>query len=505
MAVNPLGGLTQRQFQNRIIRDPEWYIREVLGQKHVWDKELEIVKAVLDGAQIRTAVRGCVSSGKTVAGAIAVHAFMDAFGPECEVYTTAPTYRQTQKFLWKHIRLIHKRAKIRRGGTIPPERPYWKIDDDWFALGFSPKDPDTVHGAHAPNILILIDEMQGVKQELIEAAENALAGGNARMLGMFNPNADPGDEAYECAHKKQDIYNNIKISAYDTPNVKAGRTVINGMIELARIKEWEKTYGRDSNFFRVKVLAEYPYQSEDALYPMTWIEKAMKREASTKGRRVIGSDVARGGKDTTSIVPMHGRAVQEIIILRGKDGVQVASRLKTEILERKAVKTFIDDIGVGSGPTDILRHDKDVTGIHGINVAHKAKDSERFDGLKAEISWGLRDAINPDSDHPISLPDDVELLAEMSAIRYDVKKGRIWVESKKELKKRLGKSPDKADGTILANYANGASVTIASASSDAVERPVQGDGARGRLFDGIAKESLARRRGPGRLRKRFGL
>ena len=509
MGVDPRVGLTFQQFQKRIIDDPEWYVREVLGNDQVWEKQLDILRAVLQAPKRRTAVRGCVASSKTVAGAMVVHAFMDAFGPECEVYTTAPTFRQTQKFLWKHIRLLHKNSLAPRGGKILPGRPDWRINDNWSATGFSPKDADAFQGAHAPNILIVIDEAQGVRQEIIEAAENALAGGRAHLLLLFNPNAGPGEEAYECNHSKRKLYTNIKISAYDTPNVKAGKTVINGMIERQAVDEWEDTYTKKSNFFRIKVLAEYPLQDKDALFPIGWIEKAMHRDPDDKGRVVIGCDVARGeseSADDSSIAPMHGRSVQELIIMHGKDGVQLAARLKIEIKERNAVKTFIDDIGVGAGPTDILKHDDEVTGIHGVNVGKKAKNKVRFDSLKAEIGWGLRDVLNPKADNRISLPLDQELLAELSSYQYDIKKGRIWVLDKASQKKKLGKSPDRGDSVILANYASTASITIASAAADPDGGMTSADGSqntrRDRLMSRLGKQrprGLGRRRGMDRF------
>ena len=469
---NPIKGFTLHEFQRRIINDPEWYIREVLGNEHVWEKQVDIVKSVLQHK--RTAVRGCVASSKTVAGAMAVHAFMDAFGPVAEVYTIAPTFRQTKKFLWKHIRMMHKKAIVPRGGKLLDTE--WKIADDWSAAGLSPKDPDALHGAHAENILIIIDEAQGVEQDMIDAAENAMAGGNAHLLILFNPNSSPGEEAYESFHKKLHLYNRITIAATDTPNVRAGRTIIPGMIEGHQVREWNQTYGWNSNFVRVKVRALFPKQDPDALIPIEWIEKAINREARLyeelsdidikKGiepwiKKVMGVDVANKGPDSSTLVKMFGRQVQPIIVLNGKDEVQVAGRIAKEVKDDGITKTCIEQDGLGVGVVDICRHEQ-VPGTQGIVIGSKARKPSRFPNKRSEMLWNVRESLNPHNDDPIGLPEgDLLLEGELSAIRFDQDgQGRNVVESTPALKARIKRSPDRLMGLNQAIAAGSASATI---------------------------------------------
>ncbi len=481
--------LTPSNLRKRTLESPEWYIREVLGQTP-WDKNIEIVRSVLQNR--RTAVAGCVGSGKSFSGALAVFAFLHMFAP-AEIYCTAPTFRQVKKIQFKEIRKIHKtaRAPLDDRKLLDTE---WKIDDDWFVLGFSPKNPDAIHGLHARNILIWIDEAQGVPQDVIEAAENAMAGGNARMLLTFNPNASQGEEAYEAAHSKRHLYNYIRIPADETPNVKAGRTIIPGMIEKYQRDEWVETYGWNSNFVRVKVRSLYPKQSADAVIPIEWIEKAMAREGS-EGRKVLGIDVARSLEgDRTVIAPMNGRRMEELIVIRGKDNVEVALRAESEAKARGAVRIYVDVVGIGSGVVDTLKRTLKVKGVRGINSHVNARDPKKFADLNSEMWWGFRESLNPKDPDPVSLPHDMELLGELSAFRWGPnRQGRTEVESKDEVKKRIkNKSPDKADAANLARYASASSGAIPSGGSSA--KP-GGDKAR------RTKSSGERFR---RLRDRFG-
>ena len=61
----------------------------------------------------------------------------------------------------------------------------------------------------------------------------------------------------------------------------------------------------------------------------------------------------------------------------------------------------------------------------------------------------------------ISIPDDPELVAELSTIQYTyTSKGLIQLEPKEQLKKRLKRSPDKADALVLAYYDAGSGLLI---------------------------------------------
>lgn len=54
----------------------------------------------------------------------------------------------------------------------------------------------------------------------------------------------------------------------------------------------------------------------------------------------------------------------------------------------------------------------------------------------------------------IALPPDDELLSELASVKYKVDaRGAIQIESKDEMRKRLGHSPDRADAVVLA-FAN---------------------------------------------------
>lgn len=408
---------------------------------------------------MKTLVVGCVSSGKTHGSAGLVLWFLFAFGPQSRVFCLAPTERQLKINLWGEIPRMKANARFSIGGDMMPLSLQYRISDDWFAMGFSPQDKMGVFGIHGPHDLLLIDDAQGLHQEIWDALENAMAGGTTKMMASCNPVVTSG-EIYEALTSKRGKYNVITIPAEETPNVKAGKVVIPGMITKEMMDNWIADYGWDSDFVRTKVRAILPKQEPDTLCPLDWIEAAMSREIRSTGHQcVLGVDVARFGDDDTVIFPLAGPQALPFKLLHGNDTMEIVGHVSNMIFVHNAIAVYIDVIGVGSGVVDRLhelqREGKipESVSIVGVNVGEKAGDETKFVNLRSEIWWGVREAIDPNGPVPISLPRNPALMAQLAAPKWHPQSDRrIRVESKDEMKKRVGKSPDIADALCLAAY-----------------------------------------------------
>jgi hypothetical protein len=84
-----------------------------------------------------------------------------------------------------------------------------------------------------------------------------------------------------------------------------------------------------------------------------------------------------------------------------------------------------------------------------INFGASASDSERYANARSELFFTLRERFRTNE---IALdPADRKLLRDVSTIKYRMtSKGQIQLESKADMKKRLGHSPDRADALALA-------------------------------------------------------
>ena len=106
----------------------------------------------------------------------------------------------------------------------------------------------------------------------------------------------------------------------------------------------------------------------------------------------------------------------------------------------------MDEGGLGGGVVDRLRELK--APVHGVQFGRKAPHPTRFANYRSEIFWELRRLLN---DRLIALPDNEELAAQLLSLRYDVSSsGQVWMESKRELRKKNLPSPDRADALALA-------------------------------------------------------
>ncbi|WCD56187.1 terminase large subunit [Caulobacter phage BL94] len=197
--------------------------------------------------------------------------------------------------------------------------------------------------------------------------------------------------------------------------------------------------------------------------PTAWVEAA---QARWKPKDVVpvmdalGVDVARGGDDETVIQARHeGNWYAPPKVYPGKStptGHETATF--TLMAQRDDAPINIDVIGVGASPYDILRVKPGVQ-ILGVNVSEASHATDKsgrllFSNLRSELWWKMREELDPDNNTGIALPPDDQggkkLKADLCAPRWMVKGRTVYIESRDELVKRLGRSADYGSAAILA-------------------------------------------------------
>lgn len=204
----------------------------------------------------------------------------------------------------------------------------------------------------------------------------------------------------------------------------------------------------------------YKIQDPFQVIPATWVRAAQQRWTSSSQPEVIkavGIDVARGGSDKTVIATLRVDRFDELFKYPGvstPDGQTVAVLANQVISDQKPV-VGIDVIGVGAAVFDAMQN----TGLHieGVNFGAGAIGTDKsgkfsFANVRACAYWKLREALDPDYNATLALPLDKELLGDLCAAKWSIKTGKIYIESKDEIIKRLGRSPDSADAVAIAFY-----------------------------------------------------
>lgn len=168
-----------------------------------------------------------------------------------------------------------------------------------------------------------------------------------------------------------------------------------------------------------------------------------------KDYRVLVCDPATT-YDECVIYVMHNYEIIDQMILVGEaDEMKIAGLMAALATKHKCLDIGGDSIGLGSG---IFSRLEEIGGyrIHRINSSNKSGD-EKFRNVRAEFYWKLMQKV---LDKQIHYPEDEELRRQLVNITYEVvdSSGLIKITKKDDLKKVLGRSPDRADAFAMGVY-----------------------------------------------------
>jgi phage terminase large subunit len=165
---------------------------------------------------------------------------------------------------------------------------------------------------------------------------------------------------------------------------------------------------------------------------------------------VVAADIARFGSDETIIAVRKGKRVRIAETYGGRDTMTTTGRILRVARElHAATKTrptiVVDDVGVGGGVSDRLREVAEFRTI-AFNAGASPRAPLDYPNRRSEVWFALAERL-PE----IDLDRDEQLAADLVGPRYTIdSRGRRVVEPKADTKKRLGRSPDRADAVLMA-------------------------------------------------------
>lgn len=210
--------------------------------------------------------------------------------------------------------------------------------------------------------------------------------------------------------------------------------------------------------FKAGLIAD-PWQ----IIPTDWVKLAQQRWRDRPKpdlpQSAIGVDVARGGDDQTVIACRYGDWLAPLHAYPGTatPNGQVTAAFVLQAREGETAVN-LDIIGVGAAAYDaLLQSDAPNLIVSPVNFGAGTTATDRtgqlgFANVRAEAWWHMREILDPVSGEAIALPDDAELLSDLCAPRWKPVARGIQVESKEDIVKRIRRSPDKGDATVLAFY-----------------------------------------------------
>lgn len=263
----------------------------------------------------------------------------------------------------------------------------------------------------------------------------------------------------------------------------------NGAVTVARSRTFIKSLLKDNVFLKgtgyaeklsgtaeplrsMLLLGDFTVRGEDHPYqviPTQWVLLAQQRWAERRvefeHRKRIGeplpqqlvrfADVAQGGMDTTVIADLYTEDYfDELITKPGRltpDGPAVAALL----LAGRKDNSLIGLDGTGGWAGDTMRTMKERHNIDCELVVSSRGSSGwtpdlrfKYANVRTEMWYEFREALNPDSLHQIALPPSTRLRAQLCAPHWFPRGKEMYIESKDDLRIRLGSSTDEADGVI---------------------------------------------------------
>lgn len=201
------------------------------------------------------------------------------------------------------------------------------------------------------------------------------------------------------------------------------------------------------------------------LIPTAWVKAAQARWTPEPPDGVpmcaLGVDVAQGGTDNNVIAARYDGWYAPLVVVPGKETPVGVSQAGLIVSQRRDGATVIIDCGGGYGGTAYADLKDNFESENPKVIAYKGseKSSARtkdrmleFGNRRSQVLWQFREALDPaqPGGSRIMLPEDPELVADLTSVRYEVRNKTIWAEPKEKLVKRLGRSTDKGDSACMA-------------------------------------------------------
>lgn len=359
--------------------------------------------------------------------------------PYSRVVIVAPQFeRQVRGVVFSELARLARRART----PLPLQLLAGQVSVtgyglSWGIVGLPATAPDRIEGQHAEGgLLLLLDETKGVPQDCFDALMGALTGGeDSRLVVASTPGGTSGP-FYRACTDQTGRWKVFRLSAEDS-----------SLVSPAWCADRGHDWGRESPLYQSRVQGEFADAGDGQLFGLALLEHAMGRPAVENGTVTVGVDVARSiSGDQNCIAVARGGKVERLVLWRSPDLMATVSRVAQEVAMTQSKTIRVDATGVGSGVVDRLRELR--FPVEEVHFGGAASDPTRFRNLRAELFWGLRESLESGA---AGLPDDDELVADLVGLRYAFDQaGRVIIEAKDETRRRLGRSPDRADAVALA-------------------------------------------------------
>lgn len=388
---------------------------------------------------------------------------------------TAPTIRQVTTVFFTELKRWIERAAfwIRDLLTVQTKKIYIAGDTKWFIEGMSASKPEALAGLHEEHMTVFFDEASGIMRSLWRTIAGTVSHQDSLWMAISNPTGRTS-AFFDCFHADRELWHTLTWNAEDTAR---DYDHIAGDNHI-RI---ERTFGRDSDAYRVSVLGEFPNMDSNAVISSEDLEKctdlgpnsqrfyklvAARHPLTGAPIQQIGIDLARHGPDESVIYARQGYAVvKEFMANHAEplDVIKMAFMMQRELGWSNADTVYVFDAGGLGNSLAKVFNDAGKAYVEFQNGGI-ARESGAFRNAITEAYFDLRKLTAASA---IYVPRDPRLFAQLTTRQYkwDTKDGvlaagRYALEKKDDYRDRLVRegavdvpsSPDRADALAMAFY-----------------------------------------------------
>jgi len=449
-------------FQAKYRNDPKGFVHDCVAFREgegPTPYQGEILERVLP--EQRVTVRGPHGLGKTALAAWLILWFaLTRDGDDWKTPSTASAWRQLTKYLWPEVRKWARRIRWEIVGRPPLDENTELLSlslklESGEAFALASKDVSAIEGAHATSLLYVFDEAKTIPDDIWDGAEGAFASpetGEALALAISTP-GEPQGRFYDIHRRKKGLED------WWVRHVSLEEAIEAGRIDREWAEQRKEQWTEKSAVYQNRVLGEFATSEEDGLISLAWVEAANQRwlEWADLGKPLegemtaVGVDVARSGSDKTVFALLYGDILTELRRYSKADTMETTGRAAAIL--NLGGPAIVDVIGVGAGVVDRLRElGKRVVPFNASERTDFLDSSGElgFVDTRSAAWWNLRELLEK---QPIALPidDDGKLVGDLTAPKWRVMSGgKVKVESKDDIRKRLNRSTDDGDAVVQA-------------------------------------------------------
>ncbi|MGB2625451.1 MAG: terminase [Candidatus Acidiferrum sp.] len=439
----------------------EGELEGVSGPRKFQRQILNDIRVHLSNPETRyTPLRIAIGSGHGI-GKTALFALITGWGlgtcEDCRIVMTANTGTQLQTKtapeLAKWFRIARNAdwfqvAATSIKSTDPGHEKTWRAD----LIPWNDANPQATAGTHnkGKRIIILFDEASEIPEVIWETVSGALTDEETEILWIAAGQRTQSTGAFhECFESQAHRWKTYSIDSRDVEGTNK---------EL--FAQWIEDWGLDSDYVRVRVLGLPPRASDVQFIDSERIRLAQGRPVTVGPDEplIAGVDMAWGGDDHNVIRFRRGKDAASIPPIRvpGEKtrNPDVMTMRLAEVLSqtwggRKVHTMFVDSAGIAGNVVSKLRQ-LGHSNVIEVNFGADAPDP-KYANMRAYM-WGkMKDWLLIGSIEKAATGLSNLLPSDLAAPGYRIRARdtAVVLEEKKDIKARLGRSPDDGDALAL--------------------------------------------------------